>query len=142
MKIDITDIFDLKSFVYEFGKAFLVQPFIIILFRGTLGSGKTTTISLLAQELRVSDIVQSPTYTIVREYPLVLPAQKLYHIDLYRLSSIEEIFEYGIFDLLALGKGIFCIEWPELLEEELKEYTEFVKIIDLEFDGEKRILSF
>lgn len=141
MKTDISNIQDLKSFAAEFGKAFFVEPFSVILFRGTLGTGKTTTISLIANELNVKDVIQSPTYVIVREYPLDLPAERLYHIDLYRLSSIEEIFEYGIFDLLALKKGIFCIEWPELLEEELREYLSFVKTVSLSFEGEKRFLE-
>ncbi len=86
----------------------------VVAMRGGMGVGKTAFVRGLARGLGISDRVTSPTYTIVNEYPSNPP---LFHFDLYRLSSSEELFEIGFDDYLARG-GICVIEWFENAEDE------------------------
>lgn len=82
----------------------------IVMFYGDLGVGKTTFIKILAKALDVKDInlVNSPTYNIMNCYDGKFP---IYHFDMYRISTEEELFELGFFDYI--GKGIMLIEWSE-----------------------------
>jgi tRNA threonylcarbamoyladenosine biosynthesis protein TsaE len=86
----------------------------VFLFHGGMGAGKTTTIAALCRARGVQDAVSSPTFSIINEYAFeehgVL--KKLYHIDLYRLKSEEEVVQAGVED--AVYSGAICfIEWPE-----------------------------
>ena len=81
----------------------------VIAFRGGLGMGKTAFTRGLARGLGIDDVVTSPTYTIVNEYEGRLP---LFHFDLYRLGSFEELEDIGWEDYLARG-GVCCLEWSE-----------------------------
>lgn len=87
---------------------------LVWLLSGDLGAGKTTLVQGLAQTLQASDLVTSPTFSIVQPY--LLPEDHwLYHLDLYRLKSIGEAHEIGIEDYLDSGE--WCIiEWPGLIE--------------------------
>lgn len=85
---------------------------------GPLGAGKTTFVRGLVQAFGVSEQdVQSPTFTLVREYGT---HKKVYHVDLYRFDNEEEIFEAGIFDLLA-GDELVLIEWADRLQKYFPE---------------------
>ena len=89
----------------------------IFLLTGDLGAGKTTFIKQFAEALGCIDEVSSPTYSIVNEYELGLkPAfqGKLYHLDLYRLKSLEEALDIGIEQYLDSGDYCF-IEWPAII---------------------------
>ena len=81
-----------------------------ILFYGDMGVGKTTLIKELAKELGVTDILSSPTFSIVNEYQA--KNNLLYHFDCYRLGSEQEAFDIGIEDYLNAGHYAF-IEWPQ-----------------------------
>lgn len=81
----------------------------VLALQGNLGSGKTCFVQGLAMALGIRQPVVSPTFTIVREYPGPRP---LYHIDLYRLSSPQEILAFGFEEYLN-GDGITAIEWAE-----------------------------
>lgn len=99
------------------GKAFgnaLEGPAIIGL-TGDLGCGKTVFVQGLAAGLSVPERypVTSPTYTFINEYPGRLP---LFHVDLYRLSSPEELTDIG-FDDIAGSQGVVAIEWADRLPE-------------------------
>ncbi len=84
----------------------------VITLRGTLGAGKTTFARAFIQAwLGAPCTVPSPTFTLVQIYEKA--EQTLYHFDLYRLNSIEEVLELGIEE--ALYTGITLIEWPERL---------------------------
>lgn len=96
----------------------------IFTFDAPMGSGKTTFIKSLCQQLFVTDTMSSPTYSIVNEYHTSLNS-KLYHFDLYRLKSPEELFEMGFEEYLSSGNYVF-IEWPELASDFL---SSFVRII-------------
>lgn len=81
---------------------------------GSLGAGKTTFVRGFVQAFGVPDQdVQSPTFTLVREYG---KGKKVYHVDLYRFEKEEEIFEAGIFDLLG-GDELVLIEWADRLQK-------------------------
>jgi tRNA threonylcarbamoyladenosine biosynthesis protein TsaE len=86
----------------------------IIFLEGDLGSGKTTFTRMLLAVFGIpeSDFEGSPTFTIVNEY-----RENIFHIDLYRLHSIDELYDSGIYDYF-LNNGIFIIEWPEILDFE------------------------
>ena len=83
------------------------------LLTGDLGAGKTTLVQGLAQTLQSEDLVSSPTFSLVQPY--LLPGEQwLYHLDLYRLDSLEEALDIGIEEYL--DSGSWCvIEWPDLI---------------------------
>src|SRR5688572_27767827 len=90
----------------------------VFLFYAQMGVGKTTIIKEICKTLGSTDNFSSPTFSIVNEYSS--PAGKLYHFDLYRLKSPEELYDLGIEEYLDSGAYCF-IEWPELIEKVLKE---------------------
>ena len=85
------------------------MPGDIFLLSGRLGAGKTCLTQGIAWGLGIKEYALSPTFVIVRELHGRLP---LYHIDLYRLTRIEEIAELGLDDYLY-GNGICVVEWAE-----------------------------
>ncbi len=76
---------------------------------GTLGMGKSVLARAFIKELTGAKEVPSPTFTLVQSYNA--PQFEIYHFDLYRLKSAEEIFEIGVEE--ALYDGVSLIEWPE-----------------------------
>ena len=85
---------------------------------GDLGSGKTTFTKGFMKELGIDNFsVKSPTYTYVREYKH--PKTKIYHIDLYRLDSVDELLVEEIQEILDNKKNIVVIEWADKLEGHL-----------------------
>jgi tRNA threonylcarbamoyladenosine biosynthesis protein TsaE len=90
---------------------------------GELGSGKTQFIKGICSSLGVKDVVNSPTFIIVNEYSYGT-GKKIYHFDLYRMKSTEEVLETGFMDYLT--KGLILIEWPELAENILPGNTKKV----------------
>lgn len=102
-----------------------LKPGSVIAFSGDLGAGKTAFTGGLADGLGVTERVTSPTYNIVNEYEGGrLP---LFHFDLYRLESADELFDIGWEDYLVRG-GICAVEWSERAKEALEEGTIFVRI--------------
>jgi len=91
----------------------MLLPGDVILLAGPLGSGKTTLTQALGRGAGVPPdcYITSPTYNLAHEYPGRLP---IYHLDLYRLNSEEEIEELGFVDFIY-GRGATIIEWPERL---------------------------
>ncbi len=84
----------------------------VFLFDAPMGAGKTTFIKSICAYLGVTDTMSSPTYSIVNEYN-TNSHFKVYHFDLYRLKSSEELFEIGFEDYINSNNYLF-IEWPEL----------------------------
>ena len=92
-----------------------LQPGTVIAYEGDLGAGKTAFTRGLARGLEVIDRVTSPTYTIVNEYAGRIP---LFHFDMYRLTSSEDLFDIGWEDYLTRG-GVLAVEWSERVEDAL-----------------------
>ena len=90
----------------------------IIAYRGDLGAGKTAFTRGLARGLGVKEPVTSPTYTIVNEY--LGGTMPLFHFDMYRLGSEDELFDIGWEDYLDRG-GVCAVEWSENVWEALED---------------------
>jgi tRNA threonylcarbamoyladenosine biosynthesis protein TsaE len=94
----------------------------LILLNGQLGTGKTTFTQGLAQGMGITDIISSPTFTLLKEYAGQPPARQpnnlrkvgpaLYHFDLYRLDNPEEILDLGFEDYFY-GSGVCVVEWAD-----------------------------
>lgn len=105
----------------------------VFLFTAPMGSGKTTFIKSLCRSLGVRATMSSPTYSIVNEYHT--DGSKLFHFDLYRLKSPEELFELGFEEYLDSGNYVF-IEWPELAMPFLNTYLTII----IRVEGNNRYL--
>ena len=89
----------------------------VVAYRGGLGMGKTAFTRGLARGLGCRGRVTSPTFTIVNEYSGDIP---LFHFDMYRLGSSDELFDIGWEDYLARG-GVCAVEWSENVEDALRD---------------------
>ena len=107
----------------------------VIAFTGGMGAGKTAFGRGLAKGLGVSGEVSSPTYAIVNEYR-GNPA--LYHFDMYRVGSPEDLFTTGYYDYLDEGESILAVEWSENITDSLPEQTIYVNITPLS-ESERKI---
>jgi tRNA threonylcarbamoyladenosine biosynthesis protein TsaE len=97
----------------------ILTPGTVIAYRGDLGAGKTAFTRGLAKGLGCREIVTSPTYTIVNEY--LGGRLPLFHFDMYRLRSSDDLFDIGWEDYLDRG-GICAVEWSENVEEALEDF--------------------
>lgn len=102
-----------------------MAPGSVVAFTGDLGAGKTAFVRGMARGLGVTQRVTSPTFTIVNEYEGgTLP---LFHFDMYRLGSADELFDIGWEDFLRRG-GICAVEWSENIQDALESDTIYVDI--------------
>ena len=97
----------------------VLRPGTVIAYRGDLGAGKTAFTRGLARGLGCDDMVTSPTYTIVNEY--LSGRMPLFHFDMYRLGSADDLWDIGWEDYLDRG-GICAVEWSENVEEALESF--------------------
>ena len=102
----------------------LLTPKSVICLIGDLGAGKTTMTQSLARALGVDDYITSPTFTIVNEYEGKMP---LYHFDVYRIGSSEEMYDIG-FDEYIDGEGVCIIEWANLIEDILPDEYLYIEL--------------
>lgn len=117
----------------SFGRklAELLQAGDIITMEGDLGAGKTTLTKAIGAGLGVKRTINSPTFTIIKEYEGRLP---LYHMDVYRLENSDE--DIG-FEEYFSGEGVSIVEWAQFIEDFLpKERLE----LTLKHDGEARTI--
>ena len=84
----------------------------IVLFKGPMGTGKTTLIKSIVKTLGSSDVVSSPTFAIMNEYSTVETV--IYHYDFYRIDSPAEALDFG-FDEYLEQKAWNLIEWPDII---------------------------
>ena len=91
-----------------------LSPGAVVAFTGDLGAGKTAFTRGLARGLGISEPVTSPTFTIVNEYEG--GRMPLFHFDMYRLGSSDELFDIGWEDYLRRG-GVCAVEWSENVPE-------------------------
>ncbi len=104
---------------------------------GDLGAGKTAFVRGAMKTLADGAHVQSPTYTIVNEYPARIP---VYHFDMYRIDDEDSLYSIGYYDYLESG-GICFAEWCEKIEPYLPEAYYTVTIRKCADDPDKRIIT-
>lgn len=109
----------------------------IIALQGGLAVGKTTITKGIAQALFIDDVVTSPTFTLISEYEGSLP---LYHMDVYRLDSVEDFIDLGIEELLY-GGGVSVIEWSEKVMSELPVDTIIIRLEIEPVCGKAKMMS-
>lgn len=95
-----------------------LNPGDVVAFYGDLGAGKTAFTRGIAKGLGICEPVTSPTYTIVNEY--LSGRLPLFHFDMYRLGSADELFDIGWEDYLERG-GVCAVEWSENVEEAFEQ---------------------
>ena len=96
----------------------------IVVLVGEMGAGKTTFTQSVLRAMGIVDLEGSPTYSLINEYESPYFG-KVYHMDLYRLDSLEEALDIGIEELLY--QNVICfIEWPEKINELLPDNTIWV----------------
>ncbi len=112
----------------------------VFAFYGKMGTGKTTFIKAVCEELGVDDVITSPTFAIVNEYTITHhPSSnpQIYHFDFYRIKKLEEVYDMGFEDYFY-SNCLCLIEWPELIEEVLPE--DAVKVsISQNADGSRTV---
>ena len=96
----------------------ILTPGTVLAYRGDLGAGKTAFTRGLARSLGCTDIVTSPTYTIVNEY--LGGRLPLFHFDMYRLRSSDDLFDIGWDDYLDRG-GVCAVEWSENVDDAMED---------------------
>ncbi|MCK1238078.1 tRNA (adenosine(37)-N6)-threonylcarbamoyltransferase complex ATPase subunit type 1 TsaE [Streptococcus uberis] len=110
---------ELMDFGSQLGK--LLKEGDILILTGELGAGKTTLTKGIAKGLDISQMIKSPTYTIVREYQGRLP---LYHLDVYRIGDDPDSIDLDDF---IYGGGVTVIEWGNLLD--LSLFDDYLEIV-------------
>ena len=108
----------------------------VIAFVGGLGMGKTCFVRGLAQGLGFNGDVTSPTFAVVNEY--LGGKYNLYHFDMYRIESWDDLYSIGYFDYLSSG-GILAIEWSENIGEALEDNTIYIEFENV--GDNKRIIK-
>ena len=96
----------------------ILKPGTILAYEGDLGAGKTAFTRGLARGLGCTDMVTSPTYTIVNEY--LSGRMPLFHFDMYRLRSSDDLFDIGWEDYLERG-GVCAVEWSENVADAMED---------------------
>jgi len=125
-----------KFLGYELGLLLKEEQHIVILLDGQLGAGKTTFTQGLADGLGIKQIVNSPTFTIMKKYLTPDKSRSLYHLDLYRLHEAGSDFDLEEY---IDGLGIVVIEWPFQVEEFMPK--DYIKISIKVENETKRIFT-
>ncbi len=107
----------------------------IFAFYGEMGAGKTTLIKAFCHVLGSSDVVHSPTFSLVNEYE-DRQRRSLYHFDFYRIKNIEEVYDMGFEEYVYSGNYCF-LEWPERISELLPKTYVYTSIEVIEDEVRK-----
>jgi len=111
----------------------------IFIFKGALGTGKTTLIKVLCKKLNVIGLTNSPSFALINEYTTV-EGDVVYHFDFYRIEQLSEVYDIGYEDYFYSGRYCF-IEWPEIAENILP--ADYVEIkIQTEGHEQARVITF
>lgn len=136
LKMEVNNLKQTEELAFAFAK--VIQPPMVVLLNGDLGSGKTTFVKSVVKALGCEDLVTSPTFTLLNTYKAKFP---IYHFDMYRLSSAEEAMNVGFeeyFDKRSLD-GVCFVEWSENVEGLIKK-VDFVIDIQKKSDNERTII--
>lgn len=127
----VNSLLEFKEVAKEISKNLKVGD--IVILNGDLGAGKTTFVKEVGKTLGVKKEITSPTFTFMKEY---VGKYNIYHFDLYRVSSEEEIYELGLHDYLYKD-GICFIEWNKF--ENINKKTITINIKKTENDDQRII---
>ena len=124
MEFSVTSIHDLKDVsVYLLN---LLNSSSVVVLEGEMGAGKTTFVQETLKAMGIEELNGSPTYSLINQYKSLFFGD-VFHLDLYRLKSLEEVFDIGIEDILYQN-AISFIEWQEIMQELLPDNTIWVYI--------------
>ncbi|KKQ88133.1 MAG: ATP-binding protein [Parcubacteria group bacterium GW2011_GWF2_38_8] len=102
---------------------------LIVGLSGDLGSGKTAFTKFITKHLGIKDRVFSPTYVIMKKYPIKLENYKFFfHIDAYRLEHEKELLHLGWEEIINNNEHLVFIEWPENISKAMPSHSRFVYI--------------
>ena len=108
----------------------------VVAIFGDMGAGKTAFVRGLASGMGLNAFVSSPTFALVHEYPGNPP---LFHFDMYRINSWDDLYSTGFFDYMDIG-GVIAVEWSENIETALPENSIKVLITQGKLPNERRIV--
>lgn len=114
----------------------------VVVLHGELGAGKTEFVKGICQFLAVDDLVTSPTFSIINQYAGQTPEGeplKIYHVDLYRIESPDELAEVGFDDMVFAHDAVKLVEWPEKAGDHLPESYWSVRLKQQEDDDIRTI---
>jgi len=102
-----------------FGRKFAgeLKGAVVFGLTGDLGTGKTKFVKGLAKGLGVKENITSPTFVLMRTYRLKGKIENFVHIDCYRISSSDELLNFGLKEYIEEGKSIIAIEWAEKIKD-------------------------
>lgn len=103
----------------------------VVALYGELGAGKTEFVKGICQFYAVEDLVTSPTFTIINQYAGQTTegdALKIYHVDLYRIESEEQLVNVGFDEMVFAHDGLKLVEWPEHAGKHLPEAYWIVRL--------------
>jgi len=113
---------------------------LILCLHGNLGGGKTTFLQGFAKGLGVKEKILSPTFVVMKRFPLHTPNGSFYHFDCYRLKNEKNVLELGFKEIISNTKNIIAIEWPEKIKKVLPKTT--IKINFKFIDENRREVNF
>lgn len=126
---------ELRDWGEELGRS--VSPPLLITLTGELGVGKTTLAQAICRGYGVEDEITSPTYALIHEYSA--PKSPVFHIDLYRLDSPEQLTNLG-WDEIVSSRSLVLVEWPERAGSRLPEDHLPIDLDYVPHDSTRRIL--
>ncbi len=136
MEIKLSSLHKIKDAAREFIAA--MGDNTVFAFYGKMGAGKTTFIKAICEYMGVTDVINSPSFSIINEYRAE-SGELIYHFDFYRINKVEEAYDFGYEDYFYCGALCF-IEWPELIEELLP--FDCVKVTIEEQEDGSRLVTF
>ena len=137
MEIECNSVEETQKFASEFSKT--IEMGSIISLNGDLGAGKTTFAQGFARGMGIKQHVGSPTFKLVSEYSG--EKMKLFHVDCYRLSGIEDFLNMGGENLLLPQDGICLFEWASIIEAVLPDNTIIIDFIRFKDNSNKRLIK-
>ena len=137
MEIECHSVEETQKFASEFSKTIEIGS--IISLNGNLGAGKTTFAQGFARGVGVKQHVGSPTFKLVSEYSG--EKMKLFHVDCYRLSGIDDFLNMGGENLLLPEGGVCLFEWASIIEGVLPNNTIIIDFIRFKDNSNKRLIK-
>lgn len=132
-RVKIKDLEKIAIDLIKIATSKLSSGAIIITLAGDLGSGKTTLTQKIGQQLGIKNKIISPTFVIMKKYPLKNKKFKeLIHIDTYRLEKKEDIVRLGWNEIISNSDNLVIVEWPELIKELIPKNAIEIKLIHLD----------